>query len=102
MATFYEFHFPRLFIEFPNFIEISLTFLYAISVETEIIRLNLRNGKTLFSDFLFKLPDFFLTLIFSLKFPDFSLISRTVATLYLCSHTSCPKKVTKFYIEIPP
>ena len=49
-----------------------LTSWYGILVETEIIRMNLRNGKTLRSDNLFKFPDLSLAfLFFSLKFPDY-------------------------------
>ena len=65
-----DFHFPWLF---PDLGEISLTSWYGILVETEIIRLNLRNGKHLRRDKLFKFPDFSLTSSFfssnSLTFP---------------------------------
>ena len=84
---FFDFHLPSRFLDLREFY---LASCYGILVETEIFILNLRMVKLLHSDNLFKFPDFlfFLKFLnFSLTFqplftfPDFSLISRGVATL---------------------
>ena len=81
MATLFPLSFSRTFSWlFPDLRKISLTSWYGILVETEIVRLNLRNSKTSTCLNSLTFPDF----PHFLKFPDvspISLISKTVANL---------------------
>ena len=88
------FIFPDFSLTSPDVKEFSITFWHNILVETVIIKLNLRNGKTLRQDNLSKLSDVSLTFLFLSQipwlsltisiifhFPDISLSSKTATTL---------------------